>query len=110
MSDDPSLLAQIGLRVPELTGGAAGGIVNSFLFRASTALSILGNITVGALMANYVTESAVRIMGTSERLTGFAIGLAGMAAAQILYDRAVAAAGKLKAKTETPDGPSGPNA
>lgn len=109
MSEDPSLWAQAGLRVPELTAGAAGGIVYSALFRLVAPIAILTNITVGALMANYLTESAVKMLGTSERLTGFGLGLAGMAVAQAFYNRVVGIAANFgKAPSTTKEASDGP--
>lgn len=108
MSDDPTFLTSLGVKVPELMAGAAGGIVNSFLFKSSTTISILGNITVGALMSNYVTDPAVKMLGTPQGLTGFAIGVLGMAGAQILYDRVLGTA-KKAASTPIEGTPHGPD-
>lgn len=111
MSDgaDPNLLQQLGLKVPELAAGASGGIVQSFLFKQSAAISILGNIIVGALMANYVADVVSRLVGTPLPLTAFGVGVGGMALAQILYDRVLSTAGKLKTPEAT-DGPDHPSA
>lgn len=79
-----TVMLSVGLHLPYLIGGAAGGAVNVLFLAKSGPREILGTITVGSLVANYTTESAVGYAGSL--LAGhvdayficFAIGFAGM--------------------------------
>jgi hypothetical protein len=82
MHDGPSLLEWLGLRVPDLVAGFAGGVVNSFVFRRGDPWSIVGSMVVGAFTANYLGEHVSRIVGLSNGAADFLVGVAGMAICQ----------------------------
>jgi hypothetical protein len=88
MSDEPSLLLQIGIKVPDLLAGFMGGVVNAFVFRRSDPFSIIGSMVVGALTANYLADIAAKYTGTSGGASAFIVGLAGMAVCQGIVEAA----------------------
>lgn len=91
MSDpttDPGLLVQLGIRTQDLVAGFGGGVVNALVFRTSDPVSIISSMIVGALTANYLTESVATYLGTSPHASGFLVGLAGMAICQTAVEAA----------------------
>lgn len=88
MSDDPGFLAQLGIRLPDMVAGLAGGIVNAFVIRRADPISILGSIIVGALTANYLSGSLANYLGTGPGVGGFVVGVAGMAICQGILEAA----------------------
>ena len=54
MSDDPGFLISLGIKMPDLVAGFAGGVVNAFVFKRSDPVSIIGSMIVGALTANQI--------------------------------------------------------
>lgn len=82
MADDPSLLLYLGIKMPDMVAGFAGGIVNTFVFKRSNPAAIIGSMIVGALTANYLSESAAHYTGTSGGAAAFIVGLSGMAICQ----------------------------
>lgn len=105
--DEASLLAQLGFHVPALIAGFMGGVANSFLFKQSTPVSIIGTCVVGAITANYTALSVVQLIGTSIGFTAFAIGLGGMAVVQILYDKVLGTATNINPPVKpTPEVPN----
>ena len=72
----------LGIKIPDLVAGLAGGIVNAFVFKRSNPTAIIGSIIVGALTANYLSEAAARYTGTSAGASAFIVGLCGMAVCQ----------------------------
>lgn len=77
-----------GIKLPDLVAGFAGGIVNSFVFGRADPKAIVGSMIVGALTANYLSEPATKIIGTSPGATAFIVGLAGMAICQGIVEAA----------------------
>lgn len=75
-------LLDVGIKLPEILAGMGGGIVNSFVFKRSTPVSIIGSVVVGAITANYLGEHLAKIVGTSITTGAFLTGLAGMAICQ----------------------------
>ena len=82
MHDGPSLLEWLGLRVPDLIAGFAGGLVNAFVFRRSEPWAVIGSLVVGAATANYLGEPSARLLSLSEGAASFLVGIAGMAICQ----------------------------
>lgn len=85
---DESFLAQIGLHLSDLIAGFSGGVVNAFIFKRPDPYSIIGSMVVGALAANYLTETVSRYLGTGRDVSGFIVGLAGMAICQGIVEAA----------------------
>lgn len=88
MADDPGFLVQLGVKMPDLIAGLAGGVVNSFVFKRADPWSIIGSMVVGALTANYLSESVNHYLGTSTGAGAFIVGLAGMAICQGIVEAA----------------------
>jgi hypothetical protein len=88
MSDDPGWLLSIGVKMPDLIAGFAGGVVNAFVFKRADPASIVGSMIVGALTANYLSESVGHYLGTSGGAAAFIVGLAGMAICQGIVEAA----------------------
>lgn len=78
MPDDPGLLAQIGIRVPALFAGLAGGIVGAWADQKAGLATWAGAIVCGGLTANWFAEPATRVIpglsATNEGLAGFIVG------------------------------------
>ena len=79
---DPNWLTDLGIRIPDLFAGLAGGIVNAFVFKRSDPWSIIGSVVVGALTANYLSVPIGTYTGTTGGAASFIVGLAGMAICQ----------------------------
>ncbi len=82
------LLRELGIKMPDLVAGFAGGLVNAIAFKRSTPWSALGSVVVGALTANYLSEFVGRFIGAPGGAAAFVTGLAGMALCQGLIDAA----------------------
>jgi hypothetical protein len=87
-SNDPSAWVELGLKVPDLIAGFAGGVVKAFILSKSDPWSIIGSMVVGALAANYLTEPFSRYLGTGAGTTGFIVGVGGMTICQGIVDAA----------------------
>lgn len=72
----------LGIKVPDLVAGFAGGVVNAIAFKRSDFVSISGSVIVGAFTANYLGEIVTRQFGTSPAVGAFLVGLGGMALVQ----------------------------
>lgn len=81
-------LLELGIKVPDLVAGFAGGVVNAFVFKRSRPWAIVGSVVVGALTANYVGEPLSKFLGMGGGTGAFIAGLAGMALCQGLVDAA----------------------
>ena len=88
MAEDPGFLYSIGVHTQDLVAGFAGGVVNAFIFKRSDPVSIIGSMIVGALTANYLSESIGKYLGTSGGAAAFIVGLAGMAICQGIVEAA----------------------
>lgn len=88
MADDPGFLIKLGVKLPDLIAGFAGGVVNAFVFKRADPVSIIGSMIVGALTANYLSESVGHYLGTSGGAAAFVVGLAGMAICQGIVEAA----------------------
>lgn len=88
MADDPGFLVWLGVKMPDLIAGFAGGVVNAFVFKRADPVSIVGSMIVGALTANYLSEPVGHYLGTSGGAAAFIVGLAGMAICQGIVEAA----------------------
>ena len=88
MADDPGFFLSLGVKMPDLVAGFAGGVVNAFIFKRADPVSIVGSMIVGALTANYLSESVGHYLGTSGGAAAFIVGLAGMAICQGIVEAA----------------------
>ena len=88
MSDESSFLLQLGIKMPDLVAGFSGGVVNAFVFKRTDSLSVIGSIVVGALTANYLSDTFAKYFGTSPGASAFIVGLAGMAICQGILEAA----------------------
>lgn len=79
MSDDPGFLISLGIKMPDLVAGFAGGVVNAIALKRSDPWSILSSVIVGGFGANYLSEPFQHYLGTSVQTSGFLVGLGGMA-------------------------------
>ena len=82
MSSDPGLLATLGIKLPDLFAGFAGGIVNAFVFKRSDPWAVAGSMVVGAFTANYLGEPASHMLGLGSGAAAFIVGISGMAVCQ----------------------------
>lgn len=81
-------LQWLGIKLPDLIAGFAGGLVNAFVFRRADPWSVIGSLVVGACTANYLGEPAAHILGLSAGAAAFIVGLAGMAIVQGIVEAA----------------------
>ena len=84
MTDDPSLWNQLGIRLADLVGGAAGGSAAGIAFRKSDVYSFLGSIVIGAFTAAYLTAWAVQFAGNFAGGASFVVGLCAMTICQVI--------------------------
>ena len=82
MADEPGLLFTLGIKLPDLFAGFAGGVVNAFVFKRSDPWAVAGSMVVGAFTANYLGEPATHVLGLSNGASAFIVGIAGMAICQ----------------------------
>jgi hypothetical protein len=82
MADGPDFWLQIGIKMPDLIAGFAGGVVNAIALKRSDPWSIISSVILGGLTANYLTEPFSHYLGTGQGTSGFLVGVAGMAICQ----------------------------
>jgi hypothetical protein len=75
-------LMLLGLKLQDLFGGFAGGVVSVFLMRKVTPWEALGSIVAGALTANYFGEVIASLIGLKTPVACFITGLTSMAVCQ----------------------------
>lgn len=76
---DPSVLAQLGLHLPDLVGGAAGGTVaGAIVFKRGDPIAFLGYVLVGSLTAGYLTNWLTAYVGNFAGGVSFVVGLGSM--------------------------------
>lgn len=76
------LLTELGLRLPDLVAGFAGGVASSFVMKQSDPRAIVASVVVGTLTAGYLGEPATRMFGTAGYAASFIVGLGAMAICQ----------------------------
>lgn len=79
---DGGWLITLGIKLPDLFAGFAGGVVNAFVFRRADPWSVVGSMVVGAFTANYLGETASHVLMLSSGASAFIVGIAGMAICQ----------------------------
>lgn len=82
MADDPGFLVMLGIKMPDLFAGFAGGVVSALTFKKSDPWSIVASMVVGAFTANYLGEPIGSHIGLSTGAAAFVVGVAGMAICQ----------------------------
>jgi hypothetical protein len=75
-------LMLLGLKLQDLFGGFAGGVVSVFLMRKVTPWEALGSIMAGALTANYFGDVFSSMTGLKTPVACFITGLTAMAICQ----------------------------
>lgn len=81
-------LTMLGINLPDMVAGFAGGVANAFVFKKSKPWAIIGSIVVGGFAANYLGSTVGKLLGTSAGTSAFIIGLAGMAICQGIVESA----------------------
>lgn len=79
LSEKNGLFFELGFKVYALIAGFLGGAVNAILFAKSQTygpMSIIGMVFVGAITANYLSESLAKVTGFTEIAVAFVIGMA----------------------------------
>jgi hypothetical protein len=80
MPDDPGILTSIGIRVPAMFAGLAGGIVGAWADRTAGAAMWAGYIVCGGLTANFFAEPAQKVIPyVNEGGAGFVVGICALA-------------------------------
>ena len=82
MMDFRNVLLELGIRLPDLLAGFAGGVAHAFVIKDSNPFMVLGSVVVGALAANYLVEPAAVYFNLSRGPAGFIIGLTAMVLCQ----------------------------
>lgn len=80
------VLTELGIKLPDLVAGFAGGVVNAFVFARTTPVAIIGSVVVGTLTANYLGEPVSKYIGTGPGTSAFLVGIGGMAFVQGLVE------------------------
>lgn len=86
MGKGEDLLLWLGIKMPDLVAGFAGGVVNAFVFSRSSPMAVAGSVVVGGLTANYLGEAATHYLPISVGAASFIMGLGGMAFCQGLVE------------------------
>lgn len=79
-------LTLLGLKLPDLFAGFAGGVVSVFLMRKVTPWEAVGSVVAGAFTANFFGESMAVLINVKVPLACFAVGLTSMAVCQGLVE------------------------
>jgi hypothetical protein len=72
----------LGVKMPDLIAGFAGGVLNALALKRSDPWSIIGSVIAGGLMSNYLGESFAHYVGTTQLTSGFLVGMGGMGLCQ----------------------------
>lgn len=75
-------LASLGVKVPDLVSGIAGGMVNAILFQRTTPGAAVASVIAGGLTATYLAEPMAKQFSMSIGPSGFIIGLTAMIVCQ----------------------------
>lgn len=78
-------LLWLGIKVPDLLAGFFGGVVHAFVFQRSKPAEAVASVVVGALTANYISESAqyyFKGLALNGGGVSFVVGLTAMAICQ----------------------------
>lgn len=85
---DLDLLTSLGIKTADLLAGTLGGLVKAIVFDKSGPTAVISSMIVGAVMANYLAESANKYVGTGIGVSGFIVGMCGMIICQIIVAKA----------------------
>lgn len=80
--DDPNVWVSLGIKLPDLFAGFAGGIVNAARSRKLDPWAVVSSMVVGGLMANYMADTFSQFLGNKPGFAAFCIGAAGTPLAQ----------------------------
>lgn len=82
---------ELHFNLANLVAGFMGGVVNAFVLKRSSPVSVIGSVVVGALTANYLGTAAAKglahlpyLDGTTEPVAAFLVGMMGMGFVQSL--------------------------
>lgn len=96
MSSISDHLLEIGIRLPDLVAGAAGGLIRHIMLRAKGApctapelVNLAASVVSGALCAAYLGDPLARATTLAPMTAGFIAGLAGLVLCQLAVDQAV---------------------
>ena len=83
---DHGILAQLGIKVPNMFAGAAGGLVGAMVSRKAGIATFLSYFFSGALTSNFLAKPALHVMPdwVGEGGAGFIIGLGAMTICALL--------------------------
>lgn len=76
------VLATVGIKVPDLSAGFAGGVINALWFQRGKPLDVISSVMGGAITANFLTGTAAHVSGLEPGAAGFLVGLTAMAICQ----------------------------
>lgn len=99
-------LLWLGIHVPEMTAGFAGGTCSVFFLSKFKPSQIIGSLIMGALTANYAGVAALKLIGLAlpvsdaSTFSSFVTGLCATPILQYIYD-------KVQKRTQGPPPPSG---
>lgn len=91
-ADMKGILAELGIRLPDIIAGLSGGVVNAVVFKRTSPFGFIGSVIVGAVTANYLGPTASQYLGTLSGAGSFLVGMAGM----VICQSVIAAASKWK--------------
>jgi hypothetical protein len=102
--DVRDIMIELGIKIPDLIAGFAGGVVSIFAFRRVKPIDVVGSMLAGALTANYCQELVAKLLfGTSPGVAGFVCGCVGMGFCQWITEA-------VRKRVETLGGQNGPGA
>lgn len=73
---------ELGIKIPDIIAGFAGGVVNAFVFKRSSSTAIISSVIVGAFTANYLGAAVAQAVNLSTGVGSFLVGVGGMAFVQ----------------------------
>lgn len=95
-------LQSIGIKVPDIVAGIAGGMVNAILFQRSSPIAAVASVIAGGLTANYIADPMAKQFSMNLGPAGFVIGLTAMIVCQGLMAGAQKWADSKGKKNEEP--------
>jgi len=75
-------LATLGIKIPDIVSGIAGGMVNALLFQRTSPIAAMSSVLAGGLTANYLAEPMAKQFTLNIGTAGFIIGLTAMIVCQ----------------------------
>ena len=96
----------LGVSLPDMVAGFAGGVVSTFVLRKVNAYEVTGSVIVGALTASYLSVPIRHMTGIDGGGVSFVLGLTGMAVCQGLFEAAKRWRVNIPGIEDKGDGPS----